>query len=253
MRESDKKSEQRSELVRHLADQLRNGWVGLAVGEAAAAELERLEDAVNLLGRAALSHEAPTDMVPLGTISQCPSCDGDGKLTTTPGQHGPCWRCGGSGRVMAYSETLEQFAGRMKKVEAFVTDCQIPPVGPAAGTGDRPHPCDAPLSPTAATISQDIQEWLWHLDLHLTEHDERHAGLALRAAWPHVRDYLASIRGTLIQLQNRAAPSAIESPSSTLKCAKCCFGCSEAEILKCKTSSPERWPSAASDGTAKGA
>lgn len=40
---------------------------------------------------------------------------------------------------------------------------------------------------------EDVQEWLWHLDLHLTEHDEPHAGRALRAAWPHVRTYLASV------------------------------------------------------------
>lgn len=40
-------------------------------------------------------------------------------------------------------------------------------------------------------LPPEIQEWVWHLDLHLTEHDERHAGLALRAAWPHVRPYIA--------------------------------------------------------------
>jgi len=67
------------------------------------------------------------DMVPLGTISQCPSCGGDGKLTTTPGQFGPCWRCGGYGRVMAYRETDEQFKARMEKVRAFTAGCNTPP------------------------------------------------------------------------------------------------------------------------------
>lgn len=59
------------------------------------------------------------ERVPLGTISQCPSCDGDGKLTTTPGQLVQCWRCSGSGRVMAYCETEEQFKARMGVVERF--------------------------------------------------------------------------------------------------------------------------------------
>ena len=39
-------------------------------------------------------------------------------------------------------------------------------------------------------LPEEIQEWCWHMDLHLTEHDERHAGLALRAAWPHVSKWL---------------------------------------------------------------
>ena len=39
-------------------------------------------------------------------------------------------------------------------------------------------------------LPDEIQEWIWHMDLHVTEHDERHAGLALRAAWPHVRKYM---------------------------------------------------------------
>jgi hypothetical protein len=51
----------------------------------------------------------------------------------------------------------------------------------------------APLSETAysgtAKVPEEIQEWIWHLDLHLTEHDDRHARMALRAAWPKVRDY----------------------------------------------------------------
>lgn len=67
----DKHGEQRSKLVQHLADQLRNGWVGIAVGEAAATELERLEDAVNMLGRAALSHEVtPAHLRPENTRAE---------------------------------------------------------------------------------------------------------------------------------------------------------------------------------------
>lgn len=40
---------------------------------------------------------------------------------------------------------------------------------------------------------REVLEWIWHMDLHLTEHDERHAGIALRAAWPHVREYLVKL------------------------------------------------------------
>lgn len=49
----DKK--ERSQLVQRLADELRNGWVSLVIGEEAATELERLEDLANMLGQAALS------------------------------------------------------------------------------------------------------------------------------------------------------------------------------------------------------
>jgi hypothetical protein len=48
-------------------------------------------------------------------------------------------------------------------------------------------------STTDPNAPSDTLEWIWHLDLHLTEHDERHAGLALRAAWPHVRKYLVEL------------------------------------------------------------
>jgi hypothetical protein len=40
-----------------------------------------------------------------------------------------------------------------------------------------------------AGIPDEVQEWIWHMDLHLTEHDLQHAGKALRAAWPQVRAY----------------------------------------------------------------
>lgn len=39
-------------------------------------------------------------------------------------------------------------------------------------------------------VPNDVMEWIWHMDLHLTEHDLIHAGRALRAAWPTVRAYL---------------------------------------------------------------
>lgn len=54
-------------------------------------------------------------------------------------------------------------------------------------------------------LPQDVQEWIWHMDLHLTEHDERHAGLALRAAWPPVKDWIARLRGDYIALRNHNA------------------------------------------------
>lgn len=43
------------------------------------------------------------------------------------------------------------------------------------------------MSETPLVYPDDIGEWIAHLDLHVTEHDERHAGLALRAAWPAVK------------------------------------------------------------------
>ena len=58
-------------------------------------------------------------------------------------------------------------------------------------------------------------EWLDHMDLHLTEHDERHAGLALRAAWPHVRAHLADMtneRNTWRELAKNAE-ARISAPS----------------------------------------
>lgn len=55
--------------------------------------------------------------------------------------------------------------------------------------------------------SAEVQEWLWHMDLHLTEHDLQHAGKALRAAWPHVSAYLTSVeneRNTWRELAQKA-------------------------------------------------
>jgi hypothetical protein len=51
-------------------------------------------------------------------------------------------------------------------------------------------------------LPEHIFEWFEHLNLHLTEHDERHAGLALRAAWPQVRDYFLR----RLQAQSATAP-----------------------------------------------
>lgn len=39
-------------------------------------------------------------------------------------------------------------------------------------------------------LPDEIQEWCWHMDLHVTEHDLQHAGKALRAAWPHISKWL---------------------------------------------------------------
>lgn len=54
----------------------------------------------------------------------------------------------------------------------------------ASLSADRSHNSKLPSLP------EEIQEWCWHMDTHLTEHDIRHAGLALRAAWPHVSKWL---------------------------------------------------------------
>lgn len=83
-----------------------------------------------LLSFAPPSPQAPQDVVPLGTISQCPSCEGEATVEMTfptPGAKVPCWRCSGSGRVMAYRETPEQFAARKEKREAFVAAVNAPP------------------------------------------------------------------------------------------------------------------------------
>ena len=52
-------------------------------------------------------------------------------------------------------------------------------------------------------LPDEIVEWILHLDLHLTEHDDHHARLALRAAWPTVRDYF---------LSKSAAPAQTKAP-----------------------------------------
>lgn len=49
---------------------------------------------------------------------------------------------------------------------------------------------DRSLKAKLPSLPEEIQEWCWHMDTHLTEHDIRHAGLALRAAWPHVSKWL---------------------------------------------------------------
>lgn len=53
------------------------------------------------------------------------------------------------------------------------------------------------------SIPGHIREWFYHLELHLTEHDLPHAGKALRAAWPPVRDFFMSMKGTLVQALNK--------------------------------------------------
>lgn len=44
--------------------------------------------------------------------------------------------------------------------------------------------------PKLPSMPAEIQEWCWHLDLHLTEHDDRHRLMAYKAAWPHVAKWL---------------------------------------------------------------
>lgn len=101
----------------HVLKVQRNGDLP---GEGTAMIAAVLESLKALVSTRPEEQPSTEDMVPLDTISVCPSCDGDGKLTTTPGKFGPCWRCHGHGRVMAYSESEEKFRERMKKVEAFV-------------------------------------------------------------------------------------------------------------------------------------
>ena len=46
---------------------------------------------------------------------------------------------------------------------------------------------------TGEAVLSEIQQWIWHLDLHVTEHDLTHAGKALRAAWPQVRKHFVDL------------------------------------------------------------
>lgn len=69
----------------------------------------------------------------------------------------------------------------------------------AAAHGYKPA---APAGDLPINAPKDVLEWIWHMDLHLTEHDERHAGLALRAAWPHVRAYLVKIGEDLGRMES---------------------------------------------------
>lgn len=102
-----------------------------SAGQSAYVALEDYER----LARSVLSKgQRSPDMVPLSTISQCPSCDGDGKLTVTPGTFGPCWRCKGSGRVMAYNESKEAFDARMVRLGEFVAACE-----PSASSSSTEH------------------------------------------------------------------------------------------------------------------
>ena len=76
-------------------------------------------------------------------------------------------------------------------------------------------PIAAPATPSAVwdmtapgTPSEDMPaevfEWFQHLELHLTEHDEAHAGRALRSAWPAVRDYFLTCLGAAGKPKRRA-------------------------------------------------
>ena len=48
--------------------------------------------------------------------------------------------------------------------------------------------------PMLEGLPDNIREWILHLDLHMTEHDDHHARLALLAAWPTVREYFLELR-----------------------------------------------------------
>ena len=47
--------------------------------------------------------------------------------------------------------------------------------------------------------------WMEHLDIHLTEHDLRHAGLALRTAWPIAKEYIEKLERELTALRAKLA------------------------------------------------
>ncbi len=77
------------------------------------------------------------------------------------------------------------------------------------GAPDAPSPAATDPAPEARELSaeapEEVREWAAHMDLHLTEHDLRHAGLALRAAWPTVRVYLRSLQQALARAQEELA------------------------------------------------
>ena len=61
----------------------------------------------------------------------------------------------------------------------------------------------APGTPSE-DMPAEVFEWFQHLELHLTEHDEAHAGRALRSAWPAVRDYFLTCLGAAGKPKRRA-------------------------------------------------
>lgn len=59
----------------------------------------------------------------------CPTCDGDGTLTTVPGQYGPCHTCGGAGKLLKFvaSEKLaQQDTERLNWLERMVVEVRVP-------------------------------------------------------------------------------------------------------------------------------
>ena len=88
-------------------------------------------------------------------------------------------------------------------------------VAPSSGSLPNTSGTVAPATPSAVwdmtapgTPSEDMPaevfEWFQHLELHLTEHDEAHAGRALRSAWPAVRDYFLTCLGAAGKPKRRA-------------------------------------------------
>lgn len=103
--------------------------------------------------------------VPLGTISECPSCEGEGWLHVDVGgsidnkpTRGDCWRCAGSGRVMAYRELPEQFDARMRKLKTFVAEVnRTPPEG-----GDRWIACADRFPHNPGSTATRVLAWVVH-------------------------------------------------------------------------------------------
>lgn len=75
------------------------------------------------------------------SVSDCPICGGDGKLTTTPGQYGPCGICAGTGKIMPYTAEpmlLDCLYGKLTTFDAicgYVSKLELALVEIAKGEG----------------------------------------------------------------------------------------------------------------------
>lgn len=144
------------------------------------------QDELDMLVAALRSHVAPIDRellaeleVELHNATQSIEYGGDYYAT----KNGPL--NGYMKRALAMLKTILHSAPR----------ANVAPLNNGPSTGESPQRVPEArgglTDPHAAP--RDTLEWIWHLDLHLTEHDLQHAGKALRAAWPHVRKYLTEI------------------------------------------------------------
>lgn len=77
---------------------------------------------------------------------------------------------------------------------------------------DEHYPCGPVVSPEP---EPEYTEWMIHLDVHMTEHDLRHAGMALRSGWPPVKRYIWSLqkRVKALEEQLRSVPKVAARPN----------------------------------------